>query len=156
MIKPQWLELPMFRTNFHGPKDVRAIEVRLYPCLLFNLKLIFCLQRTGFNQPGVLHVAEPSLDCLTYVWIGSLSKYWAGVTEVCLVLLVFLFSSFSSNQSWCLRDTGRRESIAEEWMVSLKTVQLSSTSSELCSMRLNVCSYQWWILASCCLISAWR
>ena len=30
MISPQWLELPMPRTNFHGPKDVRAIEVRLY------------------------------------------------------------------------------------------------------------------------------
>ena len=30
MINPQWLELPMSRINFHGPKDVRAIEVRLY------------------------------------------------------------------------------------------------------------------------------
>ena len=30
MINPQWLELPMSRTNFHGPKDVRAIEVWLY------------------------------------------------------------------------------------------------------------------------------
>ena len=30
MINPQWLELPISRTNFHGPKDVRAIEVRLY------------------------------------------------------------------------------------------------------------------------------
>ena len=30
MIKPQWLELPISRTNFHGPKDVRAIEVRLH------------------------------------------------------------------------------------------------------------------------------
>ena len=30
MISPQWLELPMSRRNFHGPKDVRAIEVRLY------------------------------------------------------------------------------------------------------------------------------
>ena len=30
MINPQWLELPMSRTNSHGPKDVRAIEVRLY------------------------------------------------------------------------------------------------------------------------------
>ena len=30
MINPQCLELPMSRTNFHGPKDVRAIEVRLY------------------------------------------------------------------------------------------------------------------------------
>ena len=30
MINPQWLELPRSRTNFHGSKDVRAIEVRLY------------------------------------------------------------------------------------------------------------------------------
>ena len=30
MINPQWLELPMSRKNFHGPKDVRAIEVQLY------------------------------------------------------------------------------------------------------------------------------
>ena len=30
MINPQWLELPMSRTHFHDPKDVRAIEVRLY------------------------------------------------------------------------------------------------------------------------------
>ena len=33
MINPQWLELqnvPMSGTNFHGPKDVQAIEVRLY------------------------------------------------------------------------------------------------------------------------------
>ena len=30
MVKCQWLEIPVSRTNFHGPKDVRAIEVRLY------------------------------------------------------------------------------------------------------------------------------
>ena len=30
MIKLHWLELPMTRTLFHGPKGVRAIEVRLY------------------------------------------------------------------------------------------------------------------------------
>ena len=29
-VNPQWLKLPMSRTNFHGPKDIRAIEVRLY------------------------------------------------------------------------------------------------------------------------------
>ena len=29
MINLHWLELPMARTLFHGPKDVRAIEVRL-------------------------------------------------------------------------------------------------------------------------------
>ena len=30
MINPLWLELPMARAIFHGPKGVRAIEVRLY------------------------------------------------------------------------------------------------------------------------------
>ena len=30
MINPQWLEVSMSRTNFHRPRDVRAIEVRLY------------------------------------------------------------------------------------------------------------------------------
>ena len=30
MINLYWLELHMARTIFHGPKDVRAIEVRLY------------------------------------------------------------------------------------------------------------------------------
>ena len=30
MINPQWLELPMSRTNVHGSKDVRVVEVRLY------------------------------------------------------------------------------------------------------------------------------
>ena len=30
MINPQWLELPMSRTIFYCPKDVRAIDVRLY------------------------------------------------------------------------------------------------------------------------------
>ena len=29
MINPYWLELPMSRIIFYGPKDVRAIEVRL-------------------------------------------------------------------------------------------------------------------------------
>ena len=30
IINPHWLELPMSRTNFHSPKGVRAIKVRLY------------------------------------------------------------------------------------------------------------------------------
>ena len=30
MVNLRWLELPMARTIFHGPKGVRAIEVRLY------------------------------------------------------------------------------------------------------------------------------
>ena len=30
MINLQWLELPVSQTNFHGPKDVGAIEIRLF------------------------------------------------------------------------------------------------------------------------------
>ena len=30
MINPQWLELPMSSTDFHDPKDVRAIAVWLH------------------------------------------------------------------------------------------------------------------------------
>ena len=30
MINPRRFELPISRTNFHGLKDVRAIQVRLY------------------------------------------------------------------------------------------------------------------------------
>ena len=36
MINPQWPELPMSRTIFYGPKDVRAIEVRLYKHTCIN------------------------------------------------------------------------------------------------------------------------
>ena len=60
--------------------------------------------------------------------------------------------SCSSNQSWCLRDTGPRESIAEEWMVSLKTVQLSSGSSErssIASNRLHLSLMKACLLLSC-------
>ena len=49
----------------------------------------------------------------------------------------WISSSFASNQSWYLRDIGTRESIAEEWMVSLKTVQFSSGSSERSSIACN-------------------
>ena len=30
IIHPRWVELPLARTNFHGPKPVRAIEILLY------------------------------------------------------------------------------------------------------------------------------
>ena len=35
MINPQRLELPMSRMNFYDPKDVRAIEVRLYSTVTY-------------------------------------------------------------------------------------------------------------------------
>ena len=44
MIIPQWLELPLSRNNFHGPKNVRGIEVRLY---LYIEKNVFTLMRVN-------------------------------------------------------------------------------------------------------------
>ena len=38
MINPQWLELPMSRTNLHGPKNVRVIENRLYSVYSYKSK----------------------------------------------------------------------------------------------------------------------
>ena len=37
MINPQWLELPVSRTNLHGPKAVRPIGVRLCIDVQYNL-----------------------------------------------------------------------------------------------------------------------
>ena len=36
MINTQWLELPISRTNYYGPKDVRVIEVRLINLYTFS------------------------------------------------------------------------------------------------------------------------
>ena len=46
MINPQWLELSMSRTNFNGPKDVRAIEVRLYRGAI-SVKIVLSLSEKG-------------------------------------------------------------------------------------------------------------
>ena len=46
MIYPQWIELPISRTKFNGPKNVRTIEVRMY-ILIVRLSL---LTMTNPNQ----------------------------------------------------------------------------------------------------------
>ena len=51
----------------------------------------------------------------------------------------------------CLRDTGPRESIAEEWTVSLKTVQFSSGLSEVSSIASN--RLQISLMKACLLLS---
>ena len=42
MINPQWLELPMSRTIFYGPKDVRAIDIRPYLKLQESNYIFIC------------------------------------------------------------------------------------------------------------------
>ena len=67
MINPQWFELPMSRTNFHGPKDVRAIDVRLY--LNLGVKLHIHSVKCGC-----------SINCFPQFRKSDMSKY--GYLEV--------------------------------------------------------------------------
>ena len=55
MIKSHWLELPISRTNFHGPKDVRAIEVRMYMASLTEQDL-YCLRRKDLFSHSMAHM----------------------------------------------------------------------------------------------------
>ena len=50
MINPQWLELLMSRTNFHGPKDVRAIEVRLCAFVVSYVTFVLTLQSNAVDS----------------------------------------------------------------------------------------------------------
>ena len=56
MMNTHKLELPLFRTNFHGPKGVRAIEIRLYLFQTVNL--------------GNLELLYPKLTCYIKDYIG--------------------------------------------------------------------------------------
>ena len=72
MIIPQWLELPMSRTIFYGPKDVRAFEVRLYLCLHFKVctlwwtgpgRAVKTLSLPFIPRPTSFIVTHHSLSC---------------------------------------------------------------------------------------------
>ena len=59
IINPHWLKLPLSRTNFHGPRGVRAIEVLLYLLCLrmlstFHWNAIRCSMKfQSVNMPTV-------------------------------------------------------------------------------------------------------
>ena len=63
MINPQWLEVPMSRTNFHGPKDVRAIEVQLY----YNHEKIFIENLFPLQKGGKTILILASLKSVSAV-----------------------------------------------------------------------------------------
>ena len=50
MINPHWLELPLSRTNFHGPKGVRAIEGLLYDICSERHDFYFVVLRFCLNE----------------------------------------------------------------------------------------------------------
>ena len=68
MINPQWLKLPMSWINFHGPKDVGAIEVLLCIFLWSNKKKYF---------PG------PSCSKLTTSLVNDSLKFTSSDMQIC-------------------------------------------------------------------------
>ena len=67
MINPQWLELPMSRTNFHGPKYVRAIEVRLHVTNQGNVSVLV-LNHIYMLDELSLHWVHMSEGTFSLVW----------------------------------------------------------------------------------------
>ena len=87
MINPQWLELPMPRTNFHGTKDVRATEVRLYfvsficGILAFILSLLVpcsslvcCLKKAVLIDCGI-----SSVSSYTCIYVFAKMNIWRDI-----------------------------------------------------------------------------
>ena len=60
-INLHWLELPMARTIFHGPKGVRAIEVRLYSVIEYSQSWTF--ETSVSDWIRCLTVKVPSKIC---------------------------------------------------------------------------------------------
>ena len=67
MIKPRWFELPMSRTNFYGPKDVRAIEVRLF------IETVLTATATE-NCQSVVNSADPGHVLWRLIWVYTVCK----------------------------------------------------------------------------------
>ena len=115
-----------------------------------------------FAQPGVLNVSESSLDFLTYVWKGSLTWCWAGITEVCLVFFFgvslqgipgFPCHSHQTNLDVCeILVLGNPLLKGERclWRLSSSHLHLMNCVP----VHLNGCISHWRMLASCCLVSA--
>lgn len=94
-----------------------------------------------------------SLDC-TVLWILVKVSYfglefasctWAVWSMCFLVSMVWISSSFSSNQSWCFCSVWPRISKDEEWTASLNEAQLYSTQP---LSTLRAVSLLWRSLAS--------
>ena len=71
MINPQWLELPLSRINFHGPKDVRAIEVLLY----LESYLSYFSTKTNVVCTHEKCLLEALLMSTHNIFLGEIQKY---------------------------------------------------------------------------------
>ena len=102
MLNPQWLELPMPRTKFHGPIYVRVIEVLQYELLLLNLLRFRCLNRIivielkaretydtylGTQWLDQQQILPPASDSITF--LSSSSSSSSDFRLLCSFLLCF-------------------------------------------------------------------
>ena len=71
MINPQCLELPLSRTNLHGHKDVRAIEIRLYLNHAHE-KMTLCYMR--INEGSNQGIYSSSIYFTGYIDLGIKSQ----------------------------------------------------------------------------------
>ena len=76
MINPQWLELPISRTNFHGPSDIRAIEVRL------QLVIIHLLSKLVSSIMGNL-TSDEYFQCITDFFFCNFSISRLSILKRC-------------------------------------------------------------------------
>ena len=87
MFNPQWLELPISRTNFHGPKDVRDIEVLLYfDTGAINWKRITNILAINF---GLMPMYPTSARWVTKCVDLDLTPHCSNLYVYCLVRPVF-------------------------------------------------------------------
>ena len=73
MVNPLWLELPMSRTNFHGPRYIRAIEVRLL------------IQFLGKDIDDILNLNISVLHTNTHVHV----YVWSVLSGLANILMMF-------------------------------------------------------------------
>ena len=104
-INHHWFELPMSRRSFHGPRDIQAIEVRLYLLAHISLPLgmscsehlsIICLSVNLFKWYGPSHVKKCLWTCAKCVNISfcTWAKYHPGL---CSRSIHFVVSNDSCN-----------------------------------------------------------
>ena len=119
MINPQWLELLMSRTIFYGPKDVRAIEVRLYFYIQWRYMTIWKVHFLviTLNKPVFLN---KNIDICPY-FATKYRLLWVLIRSVSMLQM----SSHSI--------------FVEKYLVRLSLLTMTNPN-QLCDVLLFVCS----------------
>ena len=84
MINPQWLELPMSRMSFHGPKDIRAIKVFQYlinHILYSELVIATCVGHNNLSFKSISTIHFLSCVCL-HTSVGQIWRRSSPITSI--------------------------------------------------------------------------